>query len=120
MPKKDMKSALGASLKAEEQAVRNRFERAESVMGEGKLAPRKQQSPSGVGRVIRDSFTIPDDEYEMISRIKKRCMKAGIGANKSEVLRAGLAALNGMSDKELAKVFKDLARVKTGRPTTKN
>jgi hypothetical protein len=119
MPKKDMKSALGASLKAEEQAVRSRFEKAESAMGEGKSAPRTQQSPSGAGRVIRDSFTIPDDEYETISLIKKRCMKAGVSVNKSEVLRAGLAALNGMSDKELAKVFQDLARVKTGRPPTK-
>jgi hypothetical protein len=119
MPKKDMKSALGASLKAEEQAVRSRFERAESVMGEGKSATLTQQPPKGVGRVIRDSFTIPDDEYEMISLIKKRCMKAGVSANKSEVLRAGLAALNGMSDRELVKVFQDLARVKTGRPSTK-
>jgi hypothetical protein len=119
MPKKDMKSALGASLKAEEQAVRSRFDRAESVMGEGKSATLIRPSPKGVGRVIRDSFTIPDDEYEMISLIKKRCMKAGVSANKSEVLRAGLAALNGMSDRELAKVFQDLARVKTGRPPTK-
>lgn len=119
MPKKDMKSALGASLKAEEQAVRSRFERAESAMGEGKSATRTQPLPKGVGRVIRDSFTIPDDEYEMISLIKKRCMKVGVSANKSEVLRAGLAALNGMSDRELANVFQDLARVKTGRPPTK-
>lgn len=119
MPKKDMKRALGASLKAEEQAVRSRFERAESAMGEGKFAPRTKHQPNGVGRVIRDSFTIPDDEYELIAGIKKRCMKAGVSANKSEVLRAGLAALNEMSDKDLAKVFQDLARVKTGRPSTK-
>jgi len=119
MPKKDMKSALGASLKAEEKAVRTRFERAESVMGEGKSAPRIQQPANDIGRVIRDSFTIPDDEYELISNIKKRCMKAGVSANKSEVLRAGLAALNGMPDRELARVFQALARVKTGRPPTK-
>lgn len=122
MPKKDMKSALGASLKAEEQAVRSRFEKAESVLGRGKSSPRPEQQPSpsnGVGKVIRDSFTIPGDEYELISRIKKRCMKAGVSANKSEVLRAGLAALDAMPDRELAKVFESLARVKTGRPATK-
>ena len=114
MPKKDMKSALGASLKAEEQAVRNRFEKAESILGEGKSAPRPQPPSNGAGRVIRDSFTIPDGEYELIAKIKKRCMKAGIGANKSEVLRAGLAALDQMPDRELAKVFEALTRVKTG------
>ena len=121
MPKKDMKSALGASLKAEEQAVRSRFEKAESVMGQGKSSPRVQQPPpaDGAGKVIRDSFTIPGDEYELISRIKKRCMKAGVSASKSEVLRAGLAALDAMPDRELAKVFGTLSRVKTGRPPSK-
>jgi hypothetical protein len=120
MAKKDMKSALGASLKAEEQAVRDRFEKAESVIGGGKSSSRVKQPPSnGAGKVIRDSFTIPDDEYELISRIKKRCMKAGVSANKSEVLRAGLAALDSMSDRELAKAVEGLARVKTGRPSSK-
>ena len=120
MPKKDMKSALGASLKAEERAVRDRFEKAESVIGGGKSVPRDQEKPrNGADKVIRDSFTIPSDEYELISQIKKRCMKAGISANKSEVLRAGLAALEAMPDQELANLFGKLSRVKTGRPPVK-
>lgn len=120
MAKKDMKSALGASLKAEEQAVRSRFEKAESVIGGGKSVSRAQgQSRNGADKVIRDSFTIPGDEYELISQIKKRCMKAGISANKSEVLRAGLAALESMPDKDLANLFGKLPRVKTGRPPLK-
>lgn len=119
MAKKDMKSALGASLKAEEQAVRDRFEKAESVIG-GKSSARTEQTPSnGDGKVIRDSFTIPGDEYELISLIKKRCMRAGVGANKSEILRAGLAALNAMTDKQIAGIFEGLNRVKTGRPAGK-
>jgi hypothetical protein len=118
--KKDMKSALGASLKAEEQAVRSRFEKAESVIGGGKSAPRAQEQPrNGTDKVIRDSFTIPGDEYELISQIKKRCMKAGISANKSEVLRAGLAALEAMPERELVSLFANLQRVKTGRPPVK-
>ena len=120
MAKKDMKSALGASLKAEERAVRDRFEKAESVIGRGKSSPRAEQPTSnGAGKVIRDSFTIPADEYELISRIKKRCMKAGVSANKSEVLRAGLAALDAMTDQDLARLFEKLPRVKTGRPPAK-
>ncbi len=123
MAKRDMKRALGASLKAEEQAVRNRFEKAESVLGRGKSSPRplppQPPASNGTGKVIRDSFTIPGEEYELISKIKKRCMKAGVSANKSEVLRAGLAALDAMADRELAKVFESLARVKTGRPAAK-
>jgi len=119
MAKKDMKKALGASLKAEEQAIRSRFQKAETVLGKKAPAPRGQPPRNGAGKVIRDSFTIPEDEYEMISRIKKRCMKAGVSANKSEILRAGLAALDEMSDRELAQAFRRLVRVKTGRPVTK-
>ena len=119
MAKKDMKSALGASLKAEEKAVRSRFEKAESVLGGGKSAPAELQAQNGAGKVIRDSFTIPADEYELIAQIKKRCMKLGISANKSEVLRAGLAALRDMPDRELTELFGLLTRVKTGRPAVK-
>ena len=123
MAKKDMKRARGASLRAEEQAVRSRFEKAETVMSKKQPpAPQKKPPPpprNGAGKVIRDSFTIPGDEYELISLIKKRCMKAGVGANKSEILRAGLAALNAMTDKQMASVFEGLNRVKTGRPAGK-
>jgi hypothetical protein len=117
MPKKDIKAALGASLKAEERSVQSRFEKAESLLGKGRGATAPAEN--GASRVIRDSFTIPDGEYELISQIKKRCMKAGISANKSEVLRAGLAALDAMQDKELARVFGELTKVKTGRPPSK-
>lgn len=119
MAKKDMKRALGASLRAEERAVKSRFEKAESVLGKGRAALQAQRPEDGAGKVIRDSFTIPSDEYELIRGIKQRCMKAGISANKSEILRAGLAALDAMSDRELAKLFEGLSRVKTGRPPVK-
>lgn len=120
MTKRDVKKALGTSLKAEEQAVKSRFEKAEIVLGKQKSpAPQVESKPNGASKVIRDSFTMPDGEYELISRIKHRCMKVGISANKSEVLRAGLVALNAMQDKELTRVFGELARVKTGRPPGK-
>jgi hypothetical protein len=119
MPRKDMKKALGASLRAEERAVKSRFERAETALG-GKKSRTDRQSPAEApAKVIRDSFTIPEAEYELISRIKKRCMKAGVSANKSEILRAGIAALDRMPDGELARAFESLARVKTGRPPVK-
>ncbi len=121
MAKKDVKRALGASLRAEEQAVRSRFEKAETVLSKKQPStpPKEPPARNVAGKVIRDSFTIPGNEYEVISQIKKRCMKAGVGANKSEVLRAGLAALDAMPDKELVKLFETLSRVKTGRPATK-
>jgi hypothetical protein len=115
MPRKNMKKALGASLKAEEQAVRSRFEKAETALaGKGRVA--SVSRPSADRRVIRDSFTMPAPDYELISSIKKRCLKLGTAASKSEVLRAGLVALDALSDRELQSLFEKLPKVKTGRP----
>jgi hypothetical protein len=114
-----MRGALGASLRAEEEAVKNRFEKAESVLGGRKNGKKRSAAPQpqaeNEARVIRDSFTMPETDYELIGPLKKRCMKAGVGVNKSELLRAGLQALTEMSDRELAQHVDRLVRVKPGR-----
>ena len=122
MAKRDMKKALGASIRAEEDAVKTRFERAESALGGKQSASRSETKESGtprVDKVIRDSFTMPAADYESITRIKQRAMKSGVGTNKSEILRAGLAVLDRMTDRDLLKVFEKLPRVKPGRPAGK-
>jgi hypothetical protein len=121
MPPKDMRKALGASLRAEEDAVRNRFERAETALAKT-AAPRASGSreTGDDERVVRDSFTMPTDAYRLIAAIRQRCLKRGISTTKSEVLRAGLAVLNAMTDKELAEAIERLPKVKIGRPATTN
>lgn len=71
------------------------------------------------GKVIRDSFTMPLADYELIGRLKKRCIGLGIALKKSELLRAGLASLEGLSDVNLAQVAAAVESVKTGRPPGK-
>lgn len=122
MAKRDMKKALGASIRAEEDAVKSRFDRAESVLGRKQSTAKMKGKANGAvkaERVIRDSFTMPSSDYESITRIKRRAMKGGIGTNKSEILRAGLAVLDKMPDRELLKVFEKLPKVKPGRPASK-
>jgi hypothetical protein len=111
-----MKKALGASLKAEEQAVKSRFEKANTVLLETAPAPREPPQPKAAVQVIRDNSTITDGEDELLSRIKRRCMKAGLNANKSDVLKAGLVALDAMRDREFERLFERLTRVQTVRP----
>ena len=115
MPTKNMKSALGASLKAEETAVKNRFERAETALARNDRAAAAAAPAPDTERVKRDSFTMPLSDYERIARLQKRCMKAEIGASKSAILRAGLAALDALTDEQLAAVVASLDKVKTGR-----
>jgi hypothetical protein len=117
MARKDMKKALGASLKAEERAVKDRFERAETVMAKTDAPPKS--SGNGAERVIRDSFTMPTVDYGLIARVKSRCLKKGIVANKSEIVRAGLAALDAMPDAALSELIKKVPKIKTGRPPAK-
>jgi hypothetical protein len=115
MAKRGMKDALSASLKDETKAVKDRFERAERALGS---KPKKSAAPAPPhedARVIRDSFTMPEADYRLIDPLKKRCMRAGVGINKSELLRVGLQALTRMSDRELAQLVESLPRVKPGR-----
>lgn len=65
---------------------------------------------------MRDSFTMPEIDYAHISALKERCLKAGVSAKKSEVLRAALKCLSNLSDKALTKAITDLEAIKTGRP----
>jgi len=131
MPR-DMKSALGNSLKAEEEAVKSRFEKAENVLArsdfpESLTLPEDTPRPSQVSKISsqlphddsekvkRDSFTMPFADYEQIALLQKRCLQSGIGVTKSEILRAGLVALAAMTDAELSAIVQELPKVKTGR-----
>ncbi len=66
--------------------------------------------------VIRDAFTMPESDYSLIKEIKTRAIARGVDTNKSEIIRAGLRALDGMTDAALARALKGIERVKTGRP----
>ena len=127
--KQDMKVALSKSLEAEDDAVRSRFEKAESLLGqkrkkakrpkgEGEQERQSKRPPSPKPKVIRDGFSLPEDDYGLIKDLQKRCLGLAQGVSKSELVRAGLHALVKMSDTELTKTLGNLEKVKTGRPAS--
>jgi hypothetical protein len=67
-------------------------------------------------KVVRDSFTMPQNEYQKIAEIKETCLKAGLPVKKSEVLRAGLKALAELNAAQLKRAMAALEKIKTGRP----
>ncbi|MHB1238126.1 MAG: hypothetical protein ACYCY7_11265 [Gallionella sp.] len=67
-------------------------------------------------KVVRDSFTMPQNEYQQIAEIKAICLKAKVHVKKSEVLRAGLKVLSELDPARLTLVLKSLEKIKTGRP----
>jgi hypothetical protein len=116
---RDIKSALGLSMKAEESRVAerklDRFARAEAAMEAGTGV---SQSPTPEHqRVIRDSFTLPANDYAILSTLRERALKAGVHATKSELMRAGLQMLLGINEAEFLSALQRLEKIKTGRPT---
>lgn len=67
-------------------------------------------------KVVRDSFTMPEADYNRLADLKKLSLSVGVGAKKSELLRAGLQALSKLSADDLAAAITSLESVKTGRP----
>ncbi|HTS21702.1 MAG TPA: hypothetical protein VMN79_07800 [Casimicrobiaceae bacterium] len=67
-------------------------------------------------KVIRDSFTMPAADYGRIEALKNRCIGLGVAMKKSELLRAGLAALQRLPDDGLMQIVGSVDSVKTGRP----
>jgi hypothetical protein len=67
-------------------------------------------------KLVRDSFTMPEDEYAVIALLKKRCLDAGVSAKKSEILRAAVAGLAKLSDASVTASIRRLPVIKTGRP----
>ncbi len=67
-------------------------------------------------KLVRDSFTIPKDEYVVIESLKTRAGKLGQAVKKSELLRAGVKALAAMSDIQFKAALNNVPTIKTGRP----
>jgi hypothetical protein len=67
-------------------------------------------------KLVRDSFTIPKIEYKVLQDSKDRAAALGRPVKKSELLRAGLKALAGMSDAAFVAALGAVPALKTGRP----
>lgn len=126
MTKKDMKTALKGSMRMEEKSVIERFEKADTLFSVKEKLPTELKSESeqqkipSAGReeqlkVVRDSFTMPQEDYELITLLKKRSLNSGIEITKSEILRAGLKALKEMQEEEFLSKLSLVEKIKTGR-----
>ena len=67
-------------------------------------------------KLVRDSFTIPKDEYQALDALKARALGLGQHVKKGELLRAGIQALSAMPDRAFQKAVQAVPTLKTGRP----
>ena len=74
--------------------------------------PAKAHKP----KLVRDSFTMPKDEYQALDALKGRALGLEKQVRKSELLRAGIQALSAMNDRAFLKAIGAVPILKTGRP----
>lgn len=84
-------------------------------------APEKKLAapPQAEARVVRDGFTMPQGDYDILKALKTQCLKSGVEVKKSELLRAGVQALAALPPAKLIERMRALPAVKAGRKKIK-
>lgn len=86
------------------------------AVAQTEVKPAKEKKKEKKPKVIRDSFTLPQDDYTKIAELKQSCLKAGLHVKKSELVRAGLRLLSKLDVTQLQAELGTLEKIKTGRP----
>lgn len=82
-----------------------------------KPAKKAAPSPKPVKvKLVRDSFTMPRADFDLIDQLKERALGFKRPTKKSELLRAGLHALLSLTDAKLKTALDALTPLKAGRP----
>jgi len=123
------KAAVAAKVEASKEALAKALAKAQAVKLTPRPAPAKAEKPAGKkaekpakvekprkAKLVRDSFTMPENEYAQLAALKKRLQAGGMAVKKSELLRAGVALLAALKDADLAVAAGKLEKIKTGRP----
>ena len=109
--KHDPLSGLDRSLRTETKAVNQHFRDADRF-----TQPRRQRRPKPVVRTatVRDTFSFPQPDHELLSELQGRCLADGFIASKSELVRAGLHSLARMRPQVLRQALEVLEKLKPG------
>lgn len=67
-------------------------------------------------KVIKDTFTFPASDHLRIKEIIQESLESAIQVNKSEVIRAGLIALQDLSAEKRHTLLQSVEKLKRGRP----
>lgn len=117
MPQKDKFKAAEGTLAADSLQAAVRPQPVATQDAEPTINRRDQTKVAeGTRAVIRENFSFPPGDSELIEILRKRAAREGVLLNRSELLRAGLAALSKLSDAEIATIGGQVPKLKTGRP----
>ena len=75
-----------------------------------------KKAPKLRARLVRDSFTMPEQDFALIATLKARALAGKRETKKSELLRAGLHVLMALDSNTLLSTLSRLQPLKVGRP----
>jgi tRNA(Ile)-lysidine synthase len=84
-----------------------------------RLNPKVEQKILSSSKIIRKTFSIPEDELHMIENIKDKALDKRKVVNDSEIVRAGLFLMNGLSSEDLINTMIKIEKMPQGRPRKK-
>lgn len=90
--------------------------RQNGVAASAPVIPSKTREKIKEPKLVRDSYTMPESEYQAIGTVKRASLKAGFEIKKSEILRIGVQLVQQMKLDDLKDALQLLPRLKTGRP----
>ena len=105
-----------AASPAPRRAAAKKAKPAAAVVAVVAVAPAAKPAKAHKPKLVRDSFTMPKDEYQALDTLKARALGLEKHVRKSELLRAGLQALGAMNDRAFLNAIGAVPTLKTGRP----
>ena len=114
----DKKKPIAAPIKTT--ARKGNAKKKPAAEAKKKVSAKLAEAPAETHKVrvklVRDSFTMPREDFDRITLLKARAIEFKRPAKKSELLRAGLQALEKLDGPSLHAALNALVPIKTGRP----
>ena len=79
-----------------------------SGASKAKGAPQTAKDKPKKIKMVRDTFTMPESDFEKLAELKKKCIAAGVPVKKSELLRVGLVSILKLSTTALVTAVKQV------------
>lgn len=119
MVKKSMKDMLSMSVKSEQETINNKlvnfndkankFDKADKFFEDELVNKVKSDT------VVKDLFSFPKYDYEIIGNSIDRALDNKTHMNKSEIVRAALILLQNLNNEEFKKAISKVEKIKRGR-----
>lgn len=121
MPKKDFKTSLGASVKAQDAADKDRFGKADAVLSNLDAAAVSQRQAEQVSSsktlVVRHTFSMSERDYALLEALRKAAAATPDGPifSASDICRAAIHAISGYSGEKVIAAVDKLERLRPRR-----